>query len=168
MSNIEDKSDIILISLRKIIRAIDLHSKQLVQKYGLTGPQMLLLKAVHNANSDAITSSQLANELALSQATITSILDRLIDKGYVQRQKSTIDKRKTHIIATAKAKAIFEKKPKLLQEDFVRQFDGLLNWEQDMLIASLERVAYMMHAKEIDAAPVLTNEEFQNDAGGES
>jgi hypothetical protein len=42
-----------------------------------------------------------------------------------------------------------------LQEHFARQFNDLQQWEQTMIIASLQRVAYMMDAEHIDASPVL-------------
>ncbi len=156
----QDKCDILLIALRKIIRAIDLHSKQLVTKYGLTGPQMIVLKVICQSGEQLVNSTQLAHEVSLSQATITSILDRLVEKRYIRREKSDIDKRKTYIKPTDRATAVFEQNPTLLQEDFIKQFDGLKDWEQDLMIASLERMADMMHAKSIDAAPVLANAEL--------
>lgn len=153
----QEKCDILLIALRKIIRSIDLHSKQLVNKYGLTGPQMIVLKVICQSGMQLLNSTQLAREVSLSQATITSILDRLLEKGYIRREKSEVDKRKTYIKPTDKATAVFEQNPTLLQEDFIKQFDALKDWEQDLMIASLGRMADMMHAESIDAAPVLAN-----------
>ena len=42
-----------------------------------------------------------------------------------------------------------------LQDQFNRQFTKLDEWEQTMILAALQRVAQMMDAEEIDAAPVL-------------
>lgn len=148
-----EKCDKLLIELRKIIRAIDLHSKQLVSQYGLTGPQLIVLKAICQAGDHLLNSTQLARDVSLSQATITSILDRLLDKMYIKREKSNLDKRKTYIRPTAKAIAVFEKSPKLLQEDFIKKFDGLKDWEQDFMVATLGRMAEMMHVKAIDMEP---------------
>ena len=36
----------VMLLLRQIVRAIDLHSRRLVHDYGLTGPQLLLLRAL--------------------------------------------------------------------------------------------------------------------------
>ena len=44
---------------------------------------------------------------------------------------------------------------KPLQESFIKQFTKLKDWEQNMIISSLQRLASMMDAQEIDAAPVL-------------
>lgn len=163
MENIDDRCDNLLISLRKIIRAVDLYSKQLEQKYGLTGPQLLILKTIFQSGGDAANTTNIANQTSLSLATVTSIIDRLVDKGYVVREKSTADKRKTMLHITESAKVLIAKNPKVLQEDFIDQFKQLKNWEQSQMIATLERVAEMMHAKSIDAAPVLTNSDIDKE-----
>lgn len=164
MIDSRSKSDALIISLRKIMRAIDLHSKQLVRKYGLTGPQMLVLKAIHTAQHDAIHSSQLANRVSLSLATVTTILDRLSEKGYIERVKSTQDRRKTFVVLTEKAQMIMQSQPTLLQEDFVHQFEQLKEWEQSLLVSSCERIAEMMQAKAIDAGPVLSHAELHQES----
>lgn len=151
------KCDILLTSLRKIIRAIDLHSKKLVSKFGLTGPQMIVLKVICQSGEQLINSKELAENVSLSQATITSILDRLVERGYILREKLDVDKRKTYIRPTDKAHNVIKQNPTLLQEDFINQFDELKDWEQYLMIASLERIADMMNAKSIDASPVLAN-----------
>jgi hypothetical protein len=45
-----------------------------------------------------------------------------------------------------------------MQESFVEQFDRLQNWEQHMILSSLQRLVAMMDAKQIEAAPILTSE----------
>jgi hypothetical protein len=42
-----------------------------------------------------------------------------------------------------------------LHESFVRGFERLQPWEQSMLVAALQRVAALMDAEGLDAAPVL-------------
>ncbi len=148
-----DRLEQVLTSLRRVIRATDLHSKHLAKTSGLTAPQILLLLAIRKLEGAAM--GQLANEVNLSQATVTSILDRLENKGYVERERSTVDKRKVHVHLTERGIEILRDAPTPLQEQFARQFNDLQEWEQTMIIASLQRVAYMMDAEHIDASPVL-------------
>lgn len=150
MLNKKEKCDTLLITLRKIIHEIDLHSKQLFNKYGLTGPQLIVLKVICQSGEHLVNSTQLAHDVSLSQPTITSILHRLVEKGYINREKSEVDKRQTYIRPTEKASAVFEQSPTLLQEDFIKQFNVLKGWEQGLMIASLERMADMMHTKSMD------------------
>lgn len=143
----------VLIALRRVIRATDLHSKYLAKTTGLTAPQILLLQTLRDKGQ--ITIGELAQELSLSQATVTTILDRLEKRNLVYRQRSETDKRKVHAHLTEDALDILKSAPIPLQEQFTRQFGDLQEWEQTMIISALKRVAQMMDAQHIDAAPVL-------------
>ncbi len=149
MSNIDQ----VLISLRRVIRATDLHSRYLAKTTGLTAPQILLLQAI--SASKEITIGELASEISLSQATVTTILDRLEKRNLVYRKRSEQDKRKVHAYLTDSGTEVLKTAPIPLQEQFTHQFSELQNWEQSMIIAALQRVAQMMDAQHIDAAPVL-------------
>lgn len=145
--------DEVLISLRRVIRATDLHSKHLAKTTGLTAPQILLLQAIRDKGQ--VTIGELANQVSLSQATVTTILDRLEKRKLVYRERSEQDKRKVHAYLTDDAVETLKNSPVPLQESFTRQFSDLQKWEQTMIISSLQRVAQMMDAQHIDAAPVL-------------
>lgn len=143
----------VLIALRRVIRATDLHSKHLAKTTGLTAPQILLLKTIHTKGQATI--GELANEISLSQATVTTILDRLEKRKLVYRERSTTDKRKVHAHLTNEAIEILKNAPIPLQDHFTRQFETLQDWEKTMIISALQRLAQMMDAQDIDASPVL-------------
>jgi len=148
-----DQIDAVLIALRKVIRATDLHSKYLAKNTGLTTAQLLILQSIQNMGEVSI--GEISKKISLSQATVTSILDRLADKGLVYRERSTKDKRKVHAYLTEDAVALIKDAPAPLQEQFTKQFEALNEWEQSMMISSLQRIAQMMDAEDIDASPVL-------------
>ncbi|MFT6957460.1 MAG: DNA-binding MarR family transcriptional regulator [Halieaceae bacterium] len=148
-----DRLEQVLVSLRRVIRATDLHSRHLAKISGLTAPQILLLQAIRKLEGAPV--GQLAKEVSLSQATVTSILDRLEKKGYIERERSIVDKRKVHAQLTEHGIEILKDAPQPLQTEFSNQFNDLQEWEQTMIIAALQRVAHMMDAEHIDASPVL-------------
>jgi len=148
-----DPIEQVLTSLRRVIRATDLYSRQLAKVSGLTAPQILLLQAIRKLEGGTI--GELANDVSLSQATVTSILDRLEKKSLVQRKRSSVDKRKVHACLTESGIMALQDAPRPLQDHFARQFNDLQEWEQTSIIAALQRVAYMMDAEHIDASPVL-------------
>lgn len=148
-----NKVDEVLTSLRRVIRAIDLHSQHLVKTANVTGPQLRLLQLMNAEGQPTV--SDLAKKMSLSQATVTNIMDRLENRKLITRVRSTHDKRKVHPGLTDEGRAILAKTPTPLQDSFVRKFDGLKSWEQNMIIASVQRIAEMMDAGEIDAAPFL-------------
>lgn len=90
-----EKHEEVLVALRQIIRAIDLHSKKLNKDAGLTGPQLILMRSIHDLG-EQVTIRELAVHTNMSQGTATTILDRLERNGYVQRVRSNSDKRKVH------------------------------------------------------------------------
>jgi len=148
-----EKHQELLIALRKVIRAIDLHSKHLSKTSGLTSPQLLILLEIDKI--PAINSSQIAKNVNLSAATVTSILDRLENKELVSRVRDSQDKRKVSLYLTENGKAILLNAPQALQENFINSFSNLAEWEQSQLLSSTERLADMMNANELDAAPLL-------------
>lgn len=151
--------DQVLVSLRQIIRAIDLHSKKLERDSGLTGPQLLVMQLI--STHGEITSGVIAREVSLSQATVTSILDRLERKGMLKRERSTTDKRKVIVSLTEEGVIALEKAPTLMQESFIRSFNQLEDWEQSLILSSLQRVSDMMNATDLDAAPLLDSTDEQ-------
>jgi DNA-binding MarR family transcriptional regulator len=148
-----EKHQELLIALRKVIRAIDLHSKHLSKTSGLTSPQLLIMLEIDKMSG--VNSSQVAKSVNLSAATVTNILDRLENKKLVSRVRDTQDKRKVGLYLTDQGKALLLNAPQALQEHFIENFSSLAEWEQSQLLSSLERLAEMMDANEIDAAPVL-------------
>ena len=149
-----EQHDEVLVALRRIIRAIDLRSKKLLQTSGLTGPQLLVLQAIGQGGE--LASGDLARQVSLSQATITSILDRLERRHLVQRTRDTRDKRKVLARLTEEGQQALKNAPTLLQEDFINRFQRLESWEQTLLLSSLQRIAQMMDAQDLDASPLLT------------
>jgi DNA-binding MarR family transcriptional regulator len=151
----EDLSELILIALRRVMRAVDIHSRRLMQSHGLTGPQALVLQAV--VSRVEISAGELAGRISLSQATVTDIVSRLEQRGLLTRARSEVDRRKVIIRPTLAGITLMQAAPPLLQETFTRRFAELKQWEQLQLLASLQRIAELMDAERLDAAPLLSS-----------
>jgi DNA-binding MarR family transcriptional regulator len=147
-------SDGVLINLRRIIQAIDLHSRQLARQHGITTPQLLILKQVQGEGS--ITVSQLAKRVSLKQATVTDILNRLERKGLVRRKKSSSDRRQVWIEETDAGRKLLKAAPSPLQETFLDKFEELDVWKQTMVLTSLQLLSSLMVEEDISAAPILS------------
>ncbi|MFK7865431.1 MAG: MarR family winged helix-turn-helix transcriptional regulator [Pseudohongiellaceae bacterium] len=148
----------LLIALRRTTRAIDLHSKKLQRETGLTTSQLLVLEAA--AKLAKASPSNIAKEVQLSQATVTSLIDRMERNQLVLRQKSVEDKRVVEVILTDKGRKMIELAPEPLQAGFLNEFRKLERWEQHQLIGSMQRIAVMMDAEDIDASPILITGEL--------
>ena len=146
-------TELVLLALRRIIRAIDLRSRYLVTRHGLTGPQLIVLKEV-SANGGCCV-SELTRAIHLSQATATGILDRLEKRRLVRRERSAHDRRRVLSWLTEGGQQLLADAPPLLQEEFTAEFAKLEEWEQTQILSSLQRVVSMMEAKGLDATPIL-------------
>ena len=147
------KDEELLVALRKVIRAIDMRSRQLNKDVGLTGPQLLVLQEV--GKNPGVMVKQIAQSINLSPATITSILDRMEARALVNRVRSNEDKRKVGVFLSETGQAALAAAPLPLQEHFLNRFNSLEEWEKSLMISTMQRIATMMDAAEIDAAPVL-------------
>lgn len=154
----------ILVAIRRIMRAVDLHSKKLTKTAGLTAPQLVVMQVLRK--NGALPPSMIAKEISLSQATVTSILDRLDKAGYTRRDRSTQDKRVVHACLTPIGLEKVLAAPELLQSGFLREFRKLDEWERTQLISSLQRIATMMDAEDIDASPILDVGDLYDSNGG--
>jgi DNA-binding MarR family transcriptional regulator len=145
--------DQIVASIRRIIRAIDLQSRRLQEQCALTGPQLATLREAEKLGD--VTISALARAVHLSQPTVSGILSRLEKRGLIVRKRSSDDRRSVVIEVTADGRRMIETAPPLLQEQFRTELERLADWEHHWLLSALERIASMMDAEEIDAAPIL-------------
>lgn len=144
----------VVAALRRIIRAIDLHSRSLVQRFGLTGPQLVVLKELVAGSPRTV--SELAGAVNLSQATVTGILDRLERKDMVTRVRDASDRRKVLVTPTSEAEEVLAGAPPLLQEHFTEGFAQLPDWQQSQILSSLQRIVALMEAGDVAAGPILT------------
>lgn len=148
-----DNVNAVISAVRRVIRAVDLNSKRLQKECGLTAPQLLLLSLVEKYPGQTITF--LSEEIALSQGTVTIILDKLQGKGLIERSRCNRDKRKFLIKLTNSGQQLLGQAPSPLQESFLQNFANLKDWEQTQILSSLQRLAALMDAKSLDASPVL-------------
>ncbi|MGH0029643.1 MAG: MarR family winged helix-turn-helix transcriptional regulator [Myxococcota bacterium] len=153
MSTPELLEDEIVSALRRIVRAIDLHSRRMVDECGLTGPQIVVLREASRLSGSSI--SALARAANLGQPTVSGILDRLEAQGLVRRKRSKEDRRSVFVAVTPKGARVLKNAPSLLQDRFRSELSRLEEWERTQILALLQRLGSMMDAEAIDAAPML-------------
>lgn len=150
-----------LIALRRILRATEIYSRDLAQTAGLTPAQLRVLQILQGRNSS--TPKALAGQMGVSQATVTSLVDKLVARGLVERLRSEVDRRQVNVAVTEVGRGTLANAPNALQQRYARAFERLADWEQAQLVSSLERVAAMLDANTIDASPVLTTGDIHSE-----
>ncbi len=148
-----DRTDESLIALRRILRATELYGRDLARDAGLTAVQLRVLQIV--AERGRCHPSDVASQMGVSQATISVLIKKLVSYGMIERRQSVVDRRQIDLTISPAGLEKVEVAPDALQQRYVKQFEGLPEWEQAMVVSVLERVAGMLDAGGIDAAPVL-------------
>ena len=143
----------VLIELRKIIRATDLQSKRVVKACGLTIPQMMVIRAIQELGD--VTVKRISDNVSLSQATVSTIMNRLEERQLVERIRSSTDRRIVNARLTTQGNDVLNTVPSLLHESFINRFDNLEPIQQQQILSALQDVAGMMDAESLDAAPLL-------------
>jgi DNA-binding MarR family transcriptional regulator len=141
----------LLTLLRKIAQAVDLHSKYLNKNFGLTGPQLVILQELSNGE---MTVSELARRISLSQGTVTDIIHRLEKKHLIIKRRGNRDKRHVLVALSEMCKDLLASAPPPLQETFMNYFSQIEEWEQLMILSSMNRIVKMMSAESIDPSPI--------------
>lgn len=155
----------VLRAIRRIIYYVSEHSRRLHHEIGLTVPQLLVLKAIGELETDEpeLTLAAVARHVALSPATVSRVLDRLVKAGLVERERRAKDRRKICLTLTDAGFERFQALPTPLQDEFVRKFEALPGSERQRLLGALDEIAELMGAGEVDAAPVLVSGDMRQD-----
>ena len=119
----------VLVSLRQIMRATDLQSKRMIKVCGLTTPQVMVLRAIKKLGD--VTVKRVSREVSLSQATVTTILNRLEERQLIERVRSSSDKRIVNARLTVEGREVLSTTPPLLHEKFIERFESLEDWEEN-------------------------------------
>lgn len=149
----DDRTKSVLRAIRQILRATETNSKALLRATGLTPSQLVILRMLDDKGE--MSAGQIAQHLGITQATTTGILQKLEGRGLLARERRAHDRRQVWLSLTPAARTLLAAAPDGVHERFRQRFAELQEWEQAMLIASLERIATMLDAGDLDVAPLF-------------
>ena len=133
-------------ALRPIIRAVDVSSHRLAGQHNITGPQLDCLLTLRELGP--LTSAVLARRLYLSPSTVVGIVDRLEEKGLLQRER---DRRQVYLSLTAAGAQLTAQAPTVLQDRLAQALAALPQEERQNLTLALERLALLFQPESLTA-----------------
>ena len=149
----EDRAYSSLVALRRILRASESNARALARETGLTTAQLVVLQIV--ADAGETTPKAIADRSGTSQATVTSLVEKLHRRGFVERRRGETDRRQLWLTLTPVGRTALDEAPDPLHERFSDAFRRLPSWEQAMIVAALERVASLVGGSEVSPADPL-------------
>ena len=131
--------------LRRMVSRIYVDSKRMMKRFGLTGPQTLVLHAL--LHSGPISSATLARAIFVTPSNLTGIIDRLEQKGLLTRTRQATDRRVQLLNLTEAGRQKAESLPDPIEEKLAAGL-ALLDEEQAGAIrAAVEQVVGFMNAE---------------------
>jgi len=88
-----------------LAHALEARSKWMHRRFGVTGPQRLLLRVI--GGSPGCSPGDAARQLRLHKATVTRLLAGLERLKLVERHADTIDARRQRLALTAKGRRVY-------------------------------------------------------------
>jgi DNA-binding MarR family transcriptional regulator len=128
--------------LGRISHELFSHSRRLVRRTGLTRPQLAAMLALQREG--AVPTGVLAQRLSLSAPTLSGVLDRLEEKGLVERQRGDRDRRAVWVRPTPGADALGDTDQSLLGPGFSHRLARLSDAEKHQIVESLRRLTHLL------------------------
>ena len=132
----ETYEDCIVFLLAKAYQKAHGNLKRRLQSHGLTPIQFLILEALQV--QDGLSAGEIAKRLVLDNATLSGVLDRMAERGWIVKETDPNDRRLLRIRLTQRARASQERlaaEREKANEEILRS----LSMEEKMLLRRLLR-----------------------------
>jgi len=143
-------------ALRSIVRAIRINTRAIEVKMGISLAQLFVLQQL--AERPANSLNDLAERTATHQSSVSVVVRRLVERGFVSRATSTADKRRIEIDVTPAGRSLLAGAPQTIQTQLMTAMSRLPPAEQVRLADLLEQWLREAHI-DIAAPPMIGEEE---------
>ena len=154
MSDSETRVERMLRAIRQIIQRTTVHSRKSIRVHNLTVPQCLCLKLLAESRPTSWTVAALSQQIQLSTAATSRVVDKLVKEGLVSRDIDEHDRRRVCLALTSAGKKRLKSLPPPLQEEFVNRYQKLKAADQKQLLDCLETLVGLMGATELDETQI--------------
>lgn len=138
-------------AVRRIVHALRESSRWAEKHVGLSGAQLFVLQKL--AESPAVSVNELAARTHTHQSSVSTVVSRLVDRGFVRRDRSGVDRRSVHLSLAARGRRLADRAPDVAQERLIRSIERLPAGRRRLLASTLGELAQAMDA--VDQAPAM-------------
>ena len=143
-----DKTKSIIFSIRKLIQAGELYSKELSKIHSVSAAQLNCLLALFENGS--LPPSQIAKHILVKSSTVTGVVDRLEQKGLVRRVRNSPDRRIVTIELTEVGNQLAENAPPPIQQKIVDGLKKISETEIDEIVFALIKLTDMLDVQDLE------------------
>jgi DNA-binding MarR family transcriptional regulator len=138
----------IIFSIRRLIQASELYSKELIKKYQISAAQLNCILTLFEHGS--LPLSQIAKHMMVKSSTVTGVVDRLENKGLAERMRNSPDRRVITIRLTEAGKKLAQNAPPPIQQKII---DGLKKTEsakKEQIVNALNTLTDMLDVQDLE------------------
>jgi len=143
-------------AIRSLIREMRMNTRAIESKAGMSLAQLFVLHCLAEKSADSL--NELADRTATHQSSVSVVVTRLLQKGYVSRTPSAVDRRRVLLEITPLGREILASAPKTIQMRLISSLRGMSPEDAATLATLMRR---WVAGAEIDTslAPMLGEDE---------
>ena len=143
-------------AIRSVVRALRLNTRSIEGKLGISLAQLFVLQQL--ADRPAKSLNDLAERTATHQSSVSVVVRRLVDRGFVTRIASTSDRRRIHIALTSAGESLLRGAPPTVQSDLIHGMSRMRP-EQQAALAELLELWVLASGIDLAAPPMMFEDE---------
>ncbi|MGA8178461.1 MAG: MarR family transcriptional regulator [Desulfobacterales bacterium] len=143
-----DQTRQIIFSIRRLIQASELYSKELNKKYRISAAQLNCILTLYEYGP--LPPSKIAQHMMVKSSTVTGVVDRLEEKGLAERMRNSPDRRMIIIQLTEAGKKLAENAPPPIQQKIIDGLKQTENAKKEQIVSSLNMLTDMLDVQDIE------------------
>jgi len=143
-------------AIRSLIREMRMNTRAIESKAGMSLAQLFVLHCLAEKSADSL--NELADRTATHQSSVSVVVTRLLQKGYVSRTPSAVDRRRVLLEITPLGREILTSAPTTIQ---MRLISSLRDMPPEDIATLATLIRRWVSGAEIDTslAPMLGEDE---------
>ncbi len=145
-------------SIRRLVRLLRLTDRAAQSELGLSAAQLFVLHEL--GKTPSLSLSTLAEKTRTDQSSVSVVISRLVESGYVTRDRDRRDARRLVLNLTKNGRAVVEKSPPVAQQRIIEVLDRLPANERKRFADTFTRIIEEL-GEARGVAPMLFEEDTQ-------
>ena len=143
-----DHTKQIIYSIRRLIQASELYTKELNKKYQVSAAQLNCIITLYEYGP--LPPSKIANHMMVKSSTVTGVVDRLEKKGLAERMRNSPDRRVITIQLTQAGKKLAQYAPPPIQQKIIDGLKQTENPKKEQIVRSLNMLTDMLDIQDLE------------------
>lgn len=143
-----DHTKQIIFSIRRLIQASELYTKELNKKFQISAAQLNCILTLYEYGP--LPPSKIADHMMVKSSTVTGVVDRLEKKGLAERMRNSPDRRVITIQLTEEGKELAENAPPPIQQKIIDGLKNIGNAKKEQIVRSLNILTNMLDVQDLE------------------